>query len=73
MGALLAMLSGAGYAPDRFIFGYAILLTGHLSVHYSNDYFDAEADSFGQPSVTSGGSGILVTNPELRPISKWLE
>jgi len=71
LGSLLALLSGAGLDPGRLLFGYAILLLGHLSVHYSNDHFDFEADRLNSSSATSGGSGILAQNPELLGFSGW--
>lgn len=70
-GALLAILSGVRFALDRFILGYAILFAANLSVSYSNDYFDFEVDKYGKPTAVSGGSGILVQNPELREFAKW--
>ncbi len=71
IGALLAVLFNAEFILNKFILGYAILFTAHLAVHYSNDYFDAEADQYVEPTAISGGSGILVENPELKPFSKW--
>lgn len=71
VGALLAVLFNAEFILSKFIFGYAILFTAHLSVHYSNDYFDADADQYITPTPISGGSGILVENPELKIFSKW--
>lgn len=72
LGALLAMLSGAAFSPSRFAFGYVILMLGHLSVHYSNDYFDYASDRLGRSGATSGGSGILVKNPGLLRLSRLL-
>lgn len=69
-GALLAMLRGADCTLSQFALGYAIMAASHLSVHHSNDYFDAEADRFGEPTGVSGGSGILVENPALKPFAK---
>jgi len=69
-GALLALLSNAEFSLIKFIMGYAALFTAHLSVSYSNDYFDLEVDKFQEPTRFSGGSGVLVTNPELRKFSK---
>ena len=40
MGALLAVILGSVFVSSEFILGYSILFTAHLSVHYSNDYFD---------------------------------
>lgn len=47
------------------------MFTAHLAVHYSNDYFDVNADQYITPTPISGGSGILVENPELKIFSKW--
>jgi 1,4-dihydroxy-2-naphthoate polyprenyltransferase len=71
LGALLAVASGTVFSPGRFVFGYAVLMTGHLSVHYSNDYFDYEADARTTAGPVSGGSGILPKHPELRPFARW--
>jgi 1,4-dihydroxy-2-naphthoate octaprenyltransferase len=70
-GALLATISGEDFDLNRFLFGYAILFAAHLSVSYSNDYFDFDTDKHGKPTKISGGSGILPNNPELRRFSKW--
>jgi len=43
-----------------------------MSVSYSNDYFDFEADKLGEKTNVSGGSGILQIDPSLRKISKWI-
>lgn len=64
-GSLLALLSGARFDAARIAFGYIILFLGHLSVHYSNDYFDFHADRLNQSSATSGGSGVLANDPGL--------
>ena len=71
IGVLLAVLFGAEFLLNKFLLGYSILFTAHLAVHYSNDYFDADADQYVEPTAMSGGSGILVENPELKPFSKW--
>jgi len=70
-GALLAVSSGTRYSFDRFAWGSAIILTALLSVNYGNDYFDIEVDRFNDSSPISGGSGVLLENPELRGLSKW--
>ncbi|WP_321421402.1 prenyltransferase [uncultured Methanobacterium sp.] len=69
-GALLALLLNAQFNLEKLIMGYAALFAAHLSVSYSNDYFDFEVDQFQKPTRFSGGSGVLVTNPELREFSK---
>jgi len=70
MGALLAVLLNAEFVWSKFILGYSILLIAHLAVHYSNDYFDFEVDSYTGSNLITGGSGVLVENPELRDFSK---
>jgi 1,4-dihydroxy-2-naphthoate octaprenyltransferase len=70
MGALLAVLLNAEFFLSKFILGYSILLIAHLAVHYSNDYFDFEVDSYTGSNLITGGSGILVETPELRDFSK---
>ncbi len=69
VGALLALLSGAPFSPQRFLFGYAIFFTAQLSLSYSNNYFDVEADRYSQQTPVSGGSAVLVQRPELRPFA----
>lgn len=70
MGALLAVILGSEFVLSKFILGYLILFTAHLSVHYSNDYYDFEVDHLTTPNKISGGSGVLVKNPELKEFSK---
>lgn len=69
-GALLALLLNAQFNLEKFIMGYAALFAAHLSVSYSNDYFDFEVDQFQKHTRFSGGSGVLIANPELREFSK---
>ncbi len=66
MGTLLAISSGVDFSFDLFIFGYAIMLPAHLGLSYSNNYFDIEVDKYNSPISISGGSKILIENPELR-------
>jgi len=65
MGALAAIYGGAAFDLSRFLLGYLAVAAGHLSVSYSNEYFDRDSDRFGTPSPFSGGSGVLVRRPEL--------
>jgi 1,4-dihydroxy-2-naphthoate octaprenyltransferase len=67
LGALTAAAAGHAFSPVRFLLGYAILGPAHLSVHFSNDYFDADGDRLGTPTGVSGGSGVLTRYPDLRP------
>lgn len=71
-GALLAVLHGAEMALQRLILGYLAFFPAHLSVSYSNDYFDAEVDAMGRPTLFTGGSGVLTANPHLRPLARRL-
>jgi len=71
-GAFLAILLNAEFVLSKFVFGYAVLFLASMAIHYGNDYFDYELDKYGKPTPFTGGSGILVENPELRGISKKL-
>jgi 1,4-dihydroxy-2-naphthoate octaprenyltransferase len=71
LGAFFAVLLNAEFTLNKFLLGYAIFFMAHLSMQYSNDYFDMEADEHGNPSQFAGGSGILIENPELKNFSKW--
>jgi len=70
-GALWAILLGAPIYLSRILLGYLILLPAHLSISYSNDYFDVDVDKYDNPTVFSGGSGVLVDHPELRKPALW--
>ena len=67
LGALYARHIGDSLCIDRFTFGYAILALGHLSINYTNEYYDLDADRFCSPTLVSGGTGILQDHPELAP------
>jgi len=69
-GALWAVLLGAPLAWPWLLLGYLIVMPAHLSVSFSNNYFDTEVDGYGTPSPFTGGSGILVQYPELRPTAR---
>ncbi len=70
LGALYATVTGSELLWARFLLGYAVLFPAHLSVSYSNDYFDYRADRYNKSTLFSGGSGILVDFPELRTFSR---
>jgi 1,4-dihydroxy-2-naphthoate octaprenyltransferase len=72
IGASWAILLGAPFSLPRVGLSYMIILTAHLSVSFSNDYFDVEVDKHGIPSLFSGGSGILVEHPKLRKPALWI-
>ena len=71
-GAFLAIFMGAEFFLSKFVLGYIILFMAHLAVSYNNDYFDVDADRYNSPTKVSGGSGILVENPELKEYAKWI-
>jgi 1,4-dihydroxy-2-naphthoate octaprenyltransferase len=70
LGAEVAHAYGASYQLDVLLLGYLPLGFAHLSVSFSNDYFDREADRSGQSQGFSGGSGVLVSHPELAPLAR---
>jgi 1,4-dihydroxy-2-naphthoate octaprenyltransferase len=72
MGASWAIILGSPFSLLRALLGYLIILPAHLSVSFSNDYFDVEADKHANPSLFSGGSGILVEQPQLRKPALWI-
>ena len=71
-GASWAILLGASFSMPRMLLGYLVLLPAHLSISFSNDYFDVEVDQHGKPTFFSGGSGILVNHPGLRNPARWI-
>jgi 1,4-dihydroxy-2-naphthoate polyprenyltransferase len=71
-GSLWAILLGAPIYLSRILFGYLVLLPAHLSISYSNDYFDVDVDKNDKPTAFTGGSGVLVDNPGLRKPAKWI-
>jgi 1,4-dihydroxy-2-naphthoate octaprenyltransferase len=64
-GAQLAILDGARWNPLRLVLGYLVFGAAHLSVSYTNDRFDMEADKHNTSSPFSGGSGVLKEHPDL--------
>jgi 1,4-dihydroxy-2-naphthoate octaprenyltransferase len=69
LGFLLGAVRGGAADIGRFFFGYSIFWAAHLSVSFSNDYFDREGDRMGKPNSFSGGSGILVSHRELERLA----
>ena len=69
-GSLIGVIHGADLNIEKLVFGYTILFCAHLSVSFSNDYFDSESDKNSQPTMFSGGSGVLVRHPELKTFAK---
>jgi 1,4-dihydroxy-2-naphthoate octaprenyltransferase len=65
VGYLIASVYGAQPDVVRFLFGYLGFGLAHLSVSFSNDYFDRVADRNSEKTFFSGGSKVLVEHPEL--------
>jgi 1,4-dihydroxy-2-naphthoate octaprenyltransferase len=65
IGALFAINTGAPFGLFAFLAGYIVCGSAHLSVHYSNEYFDRHTDDPKKRTPFSGGSGVLVQHPEL--------
>jgi 1,4-dihydroxy-2-naphthoate octaprenyltransferase len=72
LGALLAIVGGGSFDPARVVLGYTVVLLGDLSSHYSNDYFDVEVDRYIEQKKFFAGSNLLVTNPYLRSLSRYV-
>jgi 1,4-dihydroxy-2-naphthoate octaprenyltransferase len=70
LGALFASALGSPLVWDKIVLGYTIFFLAHLSVSFSNDYFDRAGDTRAEPTPLSGGSGVLVEHPELASLSK---
>jgi 1,4-dihydroxy-2-naphthoate octaprenyltransferase len=65
LGYLLALLGGVEFDLTKLFFGYLIFGTAHLSVSFSNDYFDRYSDRNSVKTAFSGGSKVLVEHPKL--------
>ena len=66
LGYMLALLAGFENDLTKFFWGYLIFGSAHLSVSFSNNYFDRHSDRNSDKTVFSGGSKILLENPELQ-------
>ncbi|MCP1662153.1 MAG: prenyltransferase [Methanocalculus sp. MSAO_Arc1] len=71
IGALFAVRMGAVLEMQTFLLGYLICGTAHLSVSYSNDYYDRLTDDPAIQTRFSGGSGVLPVNPHLAGPVFW--
>ncbi len=72
LGVLLAVAGGGSFDLTRVALGYAVVLLGDLSTHYSNDYFDVEVDKHIEQKKFFSGSTLLVSNPNLRSLSRYI-
>ena len=66
LGYLLAITRGTSFDLQKCLFGYLIFVLAHMSVSFSNDYFDIEADRYTTQTGLSGGSGVLLNHAEMR-------
>ncbi len=61
LGAALAAVQGTPIDWQRYAWGQAVITAAQWMTHYSNDYFDLEADRANStPTRWSGGSRVLV-------------
>jgi 1,4-dihydroxy-2-naphthoate octaprenyltransferase len=72
LGAILAIVGKGTFNLITFVLGYVVVLLGDLSSHYSNDYFDVEVDKYIVHKKFFAGSNILVHNPEIRSLSRFI-
>ncbi|HWA71483.1 MAG TPA: prenyltransferase [Polyangiaceae bacterium] len=62
LGSTLARAHGAGIDWQRYLWGQATITFAQWMTHYSNDYFDLDADRANStPTRWSGGSRVLVS------------
>ena len=69
MGYLASLFSGINFDLVKFLFGYLIFGLAHLSVSFSNDYFDRYNDINSEKTKFTGGSKVLVENPSLAGVA----
>jgi hypothetical protein len=53
-GASWLILLGWHFSLLRILFGYLVLMPAHLSISYSNDYFDVEVNNYDKPALFLG-------------------
>src|SRR5690606_1730080 len=68
LGSLTAYVMGEGFELQTYLWGQLAVTAIQLMTHYSNDYFDLEADRANlHPTQWSGGSRVLVR----RELPRW--
>ena len=65
LGYLISIHSGINFDIQKFLFGYLAFGFAHLSISFSNDYFDRNADVNSKKTIFTGGSKVLVEHPNL--------
>lgn len=68
-GILLGLHSNGSLEFNRISLSGLSVFCAQLAVSYSNDYFDYCVDRFTTPTLIAGGSGVLRSYPELRPMA----
>jgi 1,4-dihydroxy-2-naphthoate octaprenyltransferase len=71
IGTLLAIGQGTVFSLINFLWGFLILFIIEIAASFANDYFDYEADKHNKQFGFSGGSGVLLSYPQLLPFAKW--
>jgi len=66
LGYLIAIQAGTQHNLTKFLFGYIVFGTAHLSLSFSNNYFDQQADKNSYQTPFSGGTKVLEKHPELQ-------
>jgi 1,4-dihydroxy-2-naphthoate octaprenyltransferase len=73
LGTLTAYVQGFGFAFSAYLWGQLTVTAIQLMTHYSNDYFDYQADIANpSPTAWSGGSRVLVRGLLPRKIALWV-
>ncbi|MBN1281190.1 MAG: prenyltransferase [Candidatus Thermoplasmatota archaeon] len=71
VGVLFALKTGALFSLHHLVWGFGILFLIEIAASFANDYFDYPSDKYNKQFGFSGGSGVLLQNPELLPFAKW--
>ena len=71
LGVLFALINGVEFSKTKFLWGFIIIFLIEIGASFANDYFDYEADKYNKQFGFSGGSGVLLDYPELKPFAKW--
>ena len=65
LGYLITIHSGINCDFQKFFFGYLAFGLAHLSISFSNDYFDRYSDVNSEKTIFTGGSRVLIEYPNL--------
>lgn len=70
-GTVMARAAGVPLDPMIVLWGLAALLPAAASIHYANEYSDAETDALTTRTNFSGGSGVLARGLVSRSMALW--